>query len=50
MHPRHRREWLLTTQSISTPGTARAASLTAGQLWTTSPSEEVLTKRMRGIG
>src|SRR6478736_2520152 len=39
-----------TTQSISTPGCLRATSLTAGQLCTTSPSEEVLTKRTLSVG
>ena len=39
-----------TTQSISTPGRLRATSLTAGQLCTTSPSDEVLTKRILSVG
>src|SRR6266404_3360422 len=39
-----------TTQSISTPGRLRARSLTAGQLCTTSPSDEVLTKRTLSVG
>src|SRR6185503_12015906 len=36
-----------TTQSILTPGRLRAASLTAGHWCTTSPREDVLTKRSR---
>ena len=37
------------TQSIVAPGNCRTASLTAGQWCTTSPSDEVLTNRMRGM-
>src|SRR5262249_37323087 len=36
-----------TTQSILAPGMARAASVTAGHWWTTSPREDVLTNRNR---
>src|SRR3954447_25732357 len=36
-----------TTQSILAPGTARAASVTAGHWCTTSPREDVLTIRNR---
>src|SRR5262249_61080368 len=39
-----------TTQSISAPGCLRATSLTAGQWCTTSPSDEVLTKRTLSVG
>src|SRR5687767_13026578 len=39
-----------TIQSMRTPGSARAASLTAGPWCTTSPSEEVLTKSIVFIG
>ncbi len=38
-----------TTQSMVASGRLRAASLTAGQWCTTSPSEEVFTNRMRGM-
>ena len=36
-----------TSQSTTRPGRARAASVTAGSMWITSPSDEVLTIRRR---